>query len=138
MSDNGRGSVVSRQIPTAGGGVHVDDRPRDEPALVLMHGFADDSRIYSRLLSLLAPPRVVALDFLGYGRSERVPADVLGAADQLGTTHLPVTLILGALDRYLNPDLAAHLAGLFQKAELHAVKGASHWDQPEVVSQLIP
>jgi pimeloyl-ACP methyl ester carboxylesterase len=277
------------QIPTAGGGVYVDDRPGDEPALVLMHGFPDDSRIYNRLLSWLAPRRVVAFDFLGYGRSERAPADVLGAADhvnqlrtvldaldietatlvahdasgpvaidfvlsapervgqlvllntyyghaptlrlpemirlladpalnpladamlqdpdqrlwllghtarqfgadpldpdgvgpvsvtpqffgdadrpdalvairawtaallgaldaqddriaqgQLGAAHLPVTLIFGALDRYLNPDLAAHLAGLFQKAELHVVKGASHWpqwDQPEVVSRLIP
>jgi pimeloyl-ACP methyl ester carboxylesterase len=289
MSNHDRGSVVTRQIRTAGGGVHVADRPGDEPALVLMHGFPDDSRIYNRLLSWLAPRRVVAFDFLGYGRSERPPADVLGAADpvnqlrtvldaldietaslvahdasgpvaidfalsapdrvgqlvllntyyghaptlrlpemirlladpalhaladammqdpdqrlwlldhtarqfgadtldpdsigpvsvtpqffgdahqpdalvairawtaalfvaldaqddrvaqgQLGAAHLPVTLIFGALDRYLNPDLAVHLAGLFQKAELHTVEGASHWpqwDQPEVVSQLIP
>jgi pimeloyl-ACP methyl ester carboxylesterase len=83
MSDNGRGSVVTRQIPTAGGGVNIADRPGDEPALVLLHGFPDDSRIYQRLLSFLAPRRVVAFDFLGYGRSERAPADALGAADHV-------------------------------------------------------
>jgi pimeloyl-ACP methyl ester carboxylesterase len=94
MSDNGRGSVEIRQIRTAGGGVHVADRPGDEPALVLMHGFPDDSRIYNRLLSWLAPRRVVAFDFLGYGRSERAPAEVLGAADPLNQLRT----VLDALD----------------------------------------
>jgi pimeloyl-ACP methyl ester carboxylesterase len=94
MSDNGRGSVVTRQIPTAGGGVHVADRPGDELALVLMHGFPDDSRIYNRLLFWLAPRRVVAFDFLGYGRSERALADVLGAADHVNQLRT----VLDALD----------------------------------------
>jgi len=37
-----------------------------------MHGFPDDSRIYDRVDPLLAPRRVVAVDWLGYGRSDRV------------------------------------------------------------------
>jgi pimeloyl-ACP methyl ester carboxylesterase len=40
--------------------------------------------------------------------------------------ELPVTLVFGAADRHLNPDLAGQLAGLFRHAELHLVEGASH------------
>jgi pimeloyl-ACP methyl ester carboxylesterase len=54
--------------------LHGVDRPREDPTLVLMHGFPDDHRIYDRLAPLLTPQRVVAFDFLGYGRSGR-PAD---------------------------------------------------------------
>jgi pimeloyl-ACP methyl ester carboxylesterase len=156
---------MARQIDTCRGRLQVADQPGDEPALVLMHGFPDDSRIYNRLISWLAPRRVVAFDFFGYGRSDRVPADVIDPADhvqrrwtaalltaldvqdeqvtrgQLGALDLPVTLISGALDHYLNPDLTAHLSGLFREAELHLLERASHWpqwDQPEVVSELIP
>jgi haloalkane dehalogenase len=62
------------------------------------------------------------------------------AQGQLAGLDIPVRLIFGALDRYLNPDLAAHLAGLFPKAGLHLVDGASHWpqwDQPKAVAELI-
>jgi len=47
---------------------------------------------------------------------------------------------VGVLDRYLSPDLATHLAGLFPKAVPHLIDGASHWpqwDQPQAVSELI-
>jgi pimeloyl-ACP methyl ester carboxylesterase len=274
------------QVPD--GRLHVTDHPGQDPALVLMHGFPDDSRIYDRLAPLLAPRRAVALDWLGYGRSERVqpgplddaphqhqlravldslqldrvvlvghdasgpdaidytlsepgrvdhlillntyyghaaalrlpelirlladpnltpmadamiedpnlrlwllghtarqfgldPADqhgvavasiqpqFFGGADSpdalaavrawtaalfpsldrqdaniagghLAALDLPVTLVFGAGDHYLNPDLARHLAGLFRHADLHLVEGASHWpqwDQPEPVARLI-
>ena len=287
MADASR-DVTTRQVPTTTGRLHVADHAGDEPALVLMHGFPDDSRIYDRLVPVLSPRRAVAFDFLGYGRSDRprpgaldpaghlhqlgavldelgietavlaghdasgpvavdyalaapgrvgqlillntyyghapmlhVPemirlladpdmtplADaMLDDADQrmwlLGHTarqfggdpldpdsagitsvlpqffgdgdhpdalpairawtaalfsdldtqdqqialrrlaglDIPVRLIFGALDRYLGPDLAAHLAGLFPKAGLHLVEGASHWpqwDQPEAVAELI-
>ncbi len=61
-------------IPTPRGRVQVIDRPGREPAFVLMHGFPDDSRIYDRLVPLLAPRRLVTFDFLGYGGSDRSPA----------------------------------------------------------------
>jgi pimeloyl-ACP methyl ester carboxylesterase len=58
----------------------------------------------------------------------------------LSALDLPVTVIFGALDPYLNPDLADRLSALFPKAELHLVQGASHWpqwDQPQTVSRWI-
>jgi haloalkane dehalogenase len=287
MADASR-DVTTRQVPTTTGRLHVSDHPGDEPALVLMHGFPDDSRIYNRLVPLLSPRRAVTFDFLGYGSSERPQTGALDRADhvhQLGAVldelgietavlvghdasgpvaidyalttpdrvgqlillntyyghapalrlpemirlladpdmtpladamlddanqrmwllghtarqfgadpldpgsvgitsvlpqffgdgdqpdalpairawtsalfsdldtqdrqitlkrmaslDIPVRLIFGALDRYLNPDLAAHLAGLIPKAGLHLVDDASHWpqwDQPEAVAELI-
>ena len=65
-------AAASRMVQVPGGRLHVTDHPGQEPALVALHGFPDDSRVYDRLAPLLAPRRVVALDWLGYGRSERV------------------------------------------------------------------
>jgi 2-hydroxy-6-oxonona-2,4-dienedioate hydrolase len=287
MADASR-DVTIRQVPTAMGRLRVTDHPGDDPALVLMHGFPDDSRIYNRLVPLLSPRRAVTFDFLGYGSSDRPQAGALDPADhlhqlgavldelgiktavlvghdasgpvaidyaltapdrvgqlillntyyghapalrlpemirlladpdmtpladamlsdpnqllwllghtarqfeddsldpssvgvtavvpqffgdgghpnalpairawtaalfgdldiqdrriargQLASLDIPVGLVFGALDRYLNPDLAAHLASLFPRAGLRLVDGASHWpqwDQPETVSKLI-
>jgi haloalkane dehalogenase len=281
-------AAESRMVSAPGGLLHVRDFPGAEPALVALHGFPDDSRIYDRLAPLLAPRRVVAVDWLGYGRSDRVEpgsldggrhqdelravldwlelgqvglvahdasgpdvidfalgepgrvgqiillntyyghapalrlpemirlfadpaltplADAmiadpnqrlwllahtgrqfgLDAADQRGVglasivpqffgdqaqpdslvavrawtstlfaaldrqdahvaagdlarLDLPATLIFGAADDYLSPDLARHLAGLFPHADLHPVDDASHWpqwDQPAIVAGLI-
>jgi haloalkane dehalogenase len=72
-------------VKTSRGDLHVVDHPGDEPALVLMHGFPDDSRIYDRLVPHLAPRRVVTFDFLGYGRSDRpeAAADVVDRRQEL-------------------------------------------------------
>ena len=287
MADASR-DVTTRQIPTAMGLLYVADHPGDGPALVLMHGFPDDSRIYNRLVPRRSPRRAVAFDFLGYGASDRpqtgaadpaghlhqlgavldelgietavlvahdasgpvaidyaltapdrvgqlillntyyghAPAlrlpemirlladpDMTPLADamlkdpdqrmwllghtarqfggdpldpnsvgitsvlpqffgdaghpdalpairawtaalfgdldtqdrrinrgQLASLNIPVRLVFGALDRYLSPGLAAHLASLFGRADLHLVDGASHWpqwDAPKAVSELI-
>src|SRR5215475_2587344 len=64
-------AAESRMVSVPGGRLHVRDFPGLEPALVVMHGFPDDSRIYDRLAPLLAPRRVLAVDWLGYGCSER-------------------------------------------------------------------
>ena len=280
-------AVTNRMVPGPNGQVHLTDQPGEGPPLLLLHGFPDDSRIYDRLTPLLTPRRVLALDFLGYGRSERTaprpydPTDhrrtlravldalelaqvvlvghdasgpdavdfaltepgrvahlillntyyghapelrlpemirlladqhfapladammddpnqrlwllahtatqfgltlgeggvgtasvapqFFGGADQsdaltairawtgalyaaqdeqdsqiaaghLAALDVPVTLVFGARDRYLNPDLARHLAGLFTGAELRLVEDSSHWpqwDQPEVVAKTI-
>lgn len=51
------------------------ETPGPGAAIVLMHGFPDDSHIYDHLIGLIAPERhVVTFDFLGYGTSDR-PAD---------------------------------------------------------------
>jgi len=59
---------------------------------------------------------------------------------QLGQLTVPVTLIFGAGDAYLSPQLAADLADLFSHATVHLVTDASHWpqwDQPAAVAKLI-
>jgi haloalkane dehalogenase len=76
------------------GQLYVVDRPGDDPAFVLMHGFPDDHHIYDRLVPLLAPRRVVAFDFFGYGRSSR-SAD--GAPTVVGPKEDLVS-VLDALD----------------------------------------
>ena len=63
--------VIEHSVSRAGGSLHVLDYPGEEPAIVLMHGFPDDHRIYDKLLPLLSPRRAVAFDWLGYGRSDR-------------------------------------------------------------------
>jgi pimeloyl-ACP methyl ester carboxylesterase len=287
MTETMHADAATHEVLTPGGRIHVADYPGDEPALVLMHGFPDDARIYDKLVPQLAPRRAVTFDFLGYGHSDRPGRDVLDAAnhvDQLqaaldacnvdravlvghdasgpvaidfavaapdrvhqlvllntyyghGPTlelpalirlladpslseladamlddanqrlwllqltarqwdedpddpngigllvlpqffgdsnqgdalpairawtgqlfadldaqdavtrdgrlralELPVTLAFGAADRFLNPELAAHLAGQFEHSEFHLVAGASHWPQwnkPELVAELI-
>ena len=62
------------------------------------------------------------------------------AAGDLASLDLPVTLIFGATDDYLSPDLARHLAGLFPHADVHPIDDASQWpqwDQPAIVARLI-
>jgi pimeloyl-ACP methyl ester carboxylesterase len=60
-----------------------------------------------------------------------------GALRQLG---VPVAIIFGEKDRYLNPSLAAEIAGLFKDPSFHLVHDASHWpqhDQPELLAELL-
>jgi pimeloyl-ACP methyl ester carboxylesterase len=66
--------------------------------------------------------------------------DVLINSGALSHLEVPVSIIFGEADRYLNPSLAAELAGLFKDPEFHLVQDASHWpqyDQPEVVADLL-
>ncbi|HTF54005.1 MAG TPA: alpha/beta hydrolase [Pseudonocardia sp.] len=58
-------------VETPYGRVHVTDTTGKSPALVLMHGFPDDSRIYNQLTPHLAARRAVSIDFHGFGRSDR-------------------------------------------------------------------
>ena len=62
---------TTHRVPVPGGYLHLVDQPGIEPAIVLLHGFPDDWRVYRKLLPLLAPHHAVAFDFLGYGHSAR-------------------------------------------------------------------
>jgi pimeloyl-ACP methyl ester carboxylesterase len=42
--------AVNRMVQAPGGRIHISDHPGQDPALVLLHGFPDDSRIYDRLV----------------------------------------------------------------------------------------
>ena len=63
--------VAARLVTTSHGQTYVSERGGSEPAVVLMHGFPDDSRIYNHLVPELSPRRSVAFDFAGHGRSGR-------------------------------------------------------------------
>jgi haloalkane dehalogenase len=73
---------VERLVSHDGVQLYVCDYPGLSPAIVAMHGFPDDSRIYSRLIPHLAPHRVVTFDWAGYGRSSRRDSDGFSAADR--------------------------------------------------------
>lgn len=87
-------SVNERRVDTPDGSIFVQEAPGDGPAVVLMHGFPDDQRIYARLLPLLSPRRAVTFDFLGYGRSER--SDMAGFTPDDHAAQ--ITAVLDALD----------------------------------------
>src|SRR5262249_55538265 len=89
----GGARATSRSVPGPHGRLHVSDQPGEGPPLVLLHGFPDDSRIYDRLTPLLAPRRVLALDWLGYGRSERVAPGPFDPGDHVGS----IAAVLDAL-----------------------------------------
>jgi pimeloyl-ACP methyl ester carboxylesterase len=66
--------------------------------------------------------------------------DKLVDGGALGDLEVPVSIIFGESDRYLNPSLAREIAGLFRDPSLHLVPDASHWpqhDQPQVVADLL-
>ena len=49
----------------------VRDYPGRGPALVLMHGFPDNTHLYDRLVLYLRGRHTVTFDFLGWGRSDK-------------------------------------------------------------------
>ena len=66
--------------------------------------------------------------------------DALINSGALRQLQVPVSIIFGERDRYLNPSLAAELSGLFKNPSLHLVQDATHYpqhDQPEVVADLL-
>jgi len=65
---------LPRRVRVPAGSLHVLDYPGEAPAVVAMHGFPDDSRIYHRQVPHLCPRRVVTFDWLGFGHSDRRPA----------------------------------------------------------------
>jgi haloalkane dehalogenase len=78
--------TVERLVESEEGPLFVVDRMGREPAIVMMHGFPDDHRIYDRLAPHLQPRRAVAFDWFGYGRSGRGEArwsDTLAHQEQI-------------------------------------------------------
>jgi haloalkane dehalogenase len=71
MSDSPVLTPVEHQIPILKGVLHVTEYPGEGPAVVMTHGYPDDSRIYDRLIPELAGRHLVTFDFLGHGRSGR-------------------------------------------------------------------
>jgi haloalkane dehalogenase len=66
--------------------------------------------------------------------------DAAIASGRLHDFTVPVSVIFGCNDPYLNPDVAQHISGLTKYTELHLLDHASHWpqwDQPDTVADLI-
>jgi haloalkane dehalogenase len=68
------------------GSVYVRDFLGSGPAFVMLHGFPDNSRIYDDLIPhlVLAGRRTVAIDFLGFGASDKPEGAQYSFAQQLG------------------------------------------------------
>jgi haloalkane dehalogenase len=65
--------------------IYVREHAGEEPPVVLMHGFPDNSHLYDRLVPCLSPPRrVVVFDFLGCGSSEKPAGYPYTATNQIG------------------------------------------------------
>lgn len=74
--------IEEHRVALGNNRIFVQSRPGDGPPIVLLHGFPDNTHLYDRLAPRLSPPRrVVAFDFMGYGRSDK-PADYPYGADQ--------------------------------------------------------
>jgi haloalkane dehalogenase len=66
--------------------------------------------------------------------------DALIASGALQRLAVPVAVIFGEADQYLNPALAGEIASLFEAASLHVMSNASHYlleDQPELLAQVL-
>jgi haloalkane dehalogenase len=66
--------------------------------------------------------------------------DELVVSGALRDLEVPVSIIFGESDRYLNPSLSREIAGLFTDPSVHLIQDASHWpqhDQPQVVADLL-
>jgi haloalkane dehalogenase len=66
--------------------------------------------------------------------------DALITSGALQRLAVPVSVIFGETDQYLNPSLAGEIANLFTNASLHVMANASHYpqqDQPELLARLL-
>ena len=81
-----------------GGRLYIRDFPGSEPAFVLLHGFPDKSHIYDHLVPHLsmAGRRTIAIDFLGFGGSDKPEGTDYNFVQQLEDVDVVVhTLGLG-------------------------------------------
>ena len=73
IPSSGLPPFAEHRVQRDGGSVHVRDFPGDGTPFVLLHGFPDNSHIYDDLIVHLVAGgrRAVAIDFLGFGASDK-------------------------------------------------------------------
>lgn len=83
------------------GSLYVRDFPGGGPAFVALHGFPDNSRIYDDLIPHLATAgrRTIAVDFLGFGASDKPEGAHYSFEQQLGDLEAVVEVL--GLDRII-------------------------------------
>src|SRR5271156_3866920 len=79
-------AFAEHRVPRDRGDLYVRDFPGRGPAFVVLHGFPDNSHIYDVLIPLLvsAGRRTVAIDFLGFGASDKPEGAHYSFPQQLG------------------------------------------------------
>lgn len=77
---------IELRVQHGEGQIYVRDYPGQGPALVLMHGFPDNLHIYDDLIPHLKAGgrRVVAFDFLGFGKSDKLAGATYSFQQQVG------------------------------------------------------
>lgn len=92
---------VEHRVPRESGALYVRDFPGKAPAYVLLHGFPDNARIYDRVIPLLVAEgrRVVTIDFLGFGRSDKPANAVYSFPQQVGDVKAVAEAL--KLDRFV-------------------------------------
>ena len=96
------------RVPTTGGNVYVRDYPGTGPAFVLLHGFPDNGHIYDDLIPHLVAGgrRAIAIDFLGFGASDKPEQPQYSFAQQRGDVEAVLDAL--ALEKVV---LVGHDAG---------------------------
>ena len=79
-------AFTEHRIQRSGGRLYVRDFPGNGPAFVVLHGFPDNAHIYDDLIPHLvsAGRRVIAVDFLGFGASDKQEGAQYSFDQQLG------------------------------------------------------
>lgn len=98
-----------RRVDVGGGHVHVEiDGAETDPPVVLLHGFAASTFTWRELApSLAATHRVVSIDRLGFGRSDRVVGGGYSFDDSVRHT----IAVLDAVDVAGDATFIGHSAG---------------------------
>ena len=89
------GNPTEHRIPRDRGNVYVRDFAGSGPAFLLLHGFPDNSHIYDDLIPYLvsAGRRTVAIDFLGFGSSDKPEGTQYSFLQQLGDVEAVVAVL---------------------------------------------
>lgn len=93
-------AFTEHHVPREGGNLYVRDFAGTGTPFVLLHGFPDNAKIYDDLIPHLvaAGRRVVTLDFLGFGASDKPQHVSYSFEQQLADLHAVVaTLKLGTI-----------------------------------------
>jgi haloalkane dehalogenase len=93
--------LIEHRVQRDRGSLSVRDFPGSGPAFVLLHGFPDNSHIYDDLIPHLASAgrRAIALDFLGFGASDKPAGARYSFEQQLGDLEAVVATL--ALDQII-------------------------------------
>jgi len=92
-SSNTLPAFTEHRVERDRGSLYVRDFPGSGPAFVVLHGFPDNSHIYDHLIPHLvaAGRRTVAIDFLGFGASDKPEGAHYSFDQQLGDLEAVVT-----------------------------------------------